>query len=235
MSKYTTEVRFICENFAGLTESVGYNNVEEVLEKSWRNVFNFDFPIFDEAYRSILCKKILKHYYTQEIGVETVGLWQLRLNAKLNEIMPYYNKLYNAWKEDFNPLHDTDLERKHLLTRTEKEGINQTGNTETSAHSESVNKDKYSDTPQGGLSGVESDQYLTNARIVNAESDDTGISDYTQDSNRDLKSSDEYVEQLTGKSSGGSFSDMLIKYREALINIDMLVIGELENLFMLIW
>lgn len=227
LSKYTTEVRFICENFAGLTESVGYNNVEEVLEKSWRKVFNFDFPIFDEAYRSVLCNKILKHYYTQEIGVETVGLWQLKLNTKINEIMPYYNKLYTAWNEDFNPLYDTNLERKHLLNRSENEGLNQKGNTDTTA----TVKDKYSDTPQGGLSGIENDLYLTSANINSS----TGNSNFSQNSDRNLKTTDEYIEQLTGKSSGGSFSDMLIKYREALVNIDMLVIGELENLFMLIW
>ena len=227
LSKYTTEIRFICETFAGLTESVGYSNVEEVLDKSWEKVFNFEFPIFDEDYKSVLCKKILRHYYTQEIGVETVGLWQLKLNSKLNEIMPYYNKLYNAWKEDFNPLHDTDLERKHILNRSENEGLDQSGATDTTA----TIKDRYSDTPQGGLNGIENDQYLTNATINNTIGNNT----FSQNSDRKLNSTDEYIEQLTGKSSGGSFSEMLIKYREALVNIDLLIIDELKNLFMLIW
>ena len=31
MSKYTTEVRFICETAAGYTESQGYDKVEEVI------------------------------------------------------------------------------------------------------------------------------------------------------------------------------------------------------------
>ena len=34
MSKYTTELRFICENSAGLTESVGYSGIDEVLDKA---------------------------------------------------------------------------------------------------------------------------------------------------------------------------------------------------------
>ena len=33
MSKYTTEVRFICETAAGLVESVGYSQVEEVIQE----------------------------------------------------------------------------------------------------------------------------------------------------------------------------------------------------------
>ena len=51
MSKYTTEVRFICENSAGLSESEGADNVDSILDKCWNKVFNFDFPIFDENYR----------------------------------------------------------------------------------------------------------------------------------------------------------------------------------------
>lgn len=109
MSKYTTEVRFICENAAGLTESEGYSSINKVIEDAIPSVFDFDFPIFDETYRPILEKKILKHYYTREICCETVGLWKHYLDMKMNEIMPYYNQLYNSTLIEFNPLYDVDL------------------------------------------------------------------------------------------------------------------------------
>ena len=113
MSKYTTEVRFICEDAAGYAHSVGYDKVEDVIDKSWQKVFDFDFPIFDENYRSVLCKKIIKHYYTREIGFETIGLWKLKLNMTMNEIMPYYNKLYETELLKFNPLNDADYTKTH--------------------------------------------------------------------------------------------------------------------------
>lgn len=219
MSKYTTEVRFICENYAGLDESAGYNSVDEIIEKSWEKIFDFYFPIYDENYRQVLCSKILKHYYTREIGEETVGLWKLRLHAKMNEIMPYYNKLYTAWAKEFNPLFDTELTREHTLDRTG----NQTGETETNT----VNRNLYSDTPQGSLQNVDNETYLTNASKDIAD----GNSNYTQD----IKSTDEYLETVKGKSSGVSYSRMLNEYREALLNIDLMVINELNNLFMMIW
>lgn len=109
MSKYTTEVRFICEDAAGLTDSEGYSSINTVLESARAKVFDFDFPIFDEAYRPILEKKILKHYYTREICCETVGLWKHYLDMKMNEIMPYYNQLYKSELLEFNPLYDVDL------------------------------------------------------------------------------------------------------------------------------
>ena len=111
MSKYTTEVRFICETASSLTESDGFNSVNDIIQNAIPKVFNFDFPIFDEAYRNVLLTKILKHYYTREIGEETVGLWKLWLEDRLNVIMPYYNQLYKSELLEFNPFYDVDLTR----------------------------------------------------------------------------------------------------------------------------
>lgn len=114
MSKYTTEVRFICEEAAGLDESKGYKSVDSIIEQAIPKVFSFDFPVFDESYRNVLCTKILRHYYTREIGLETVALWKLKLETKLNEVMPFYNQLYKSELIKFNPLYDTDLHTTHV-------------------------------------------------------------------------------------------------------------------------
>lgn len=104
MSKYTTEVRYICEYYAGLTESVGNSKVLDVIEQSREKVFDFDYPLYDDNYRKVLETKILSHYYTREICEETVGLWKHRLYARLNEIMPAYNRLYEAEARRIDPL-----------------------------------------------------------------------------------------------------------------------------------
>ena len=113
MSKYTTEVRFLCESEAGLINSEGFNSIATVLTEAAPKIFNFDFPIFDETYRTPLEVKILRHYYTREICEETVGLWKLRLQDKLNMIMPYYNQLYASELLRFNPLYDIDYQSVH--------------------------------------------------------------------------------------------------------------------------
>ena len=51
MSKYTTEVRYICEKFAGKDTSVDYNKVDEVINASRAYIFDFDYPIFDVLYK----------------------------------------------------------------------------------------------------------------------------------------------------------------------------------------
>lgn len=113
MSDYTTQIRFICESKSGLTESVGFSGIMEAIENSVDDIFSFDWPIFDEAYRVPLEVKILRHFYTREIGEETFGLWQLRLCDRLNVIMPYYNQLYKSELIKFNPMYDVDLTTEH--------------------------------------------------------------------------------------------------------------------------
>lgn len=105
----TILVKQICEMFAGESSPTGFNKTKEVIDKSIDQVFSFDYPIFDEEYRPVLNKKILKHFYMREIGQETIALWQHYLDVTLNEVMPYYNKLYKSELLSFNPLYDVDL------------------------------------------------------------------------------------------------------------------------------
>ena len=145
MSHYTTEVRYICETTAGLTESAGFNSIDDILNKCTDDIFNFDYPIFDEAYRFPLNKKILRHFYTREICEETVGLWKLRLQQTLNEIMPYYNKLYESELFDLNPYYNVDLTTTRDIKGNKLENVaesNQNETRRTGTRSENVNENK---------------------------------------------------------------------------------------------
>ena len=282
MSKYTTEVRYIVETLCELDYSRGYNNVNALITRALPLIFDFSFPIFDPAYKDILERKIIKHYYTREIGEETFGLWKLRLDTKLNEIMPYYNKLYESELLEFNPLYTDNLTRTRKTNldskRTEDENIkdsttknrnntdktllevqfNDTSDVSNTTTNTSNNTDLYSDTPQGAITGLSSNTYLTNARIVNdnnstsntgtSETEQTSSSEsnktFTESSsdtyarvrgnNDNLLSTEDYLETVVGY-SGSNASDMLMKYRNTFLNIDTMVIKELEDLFLNLW
>lgn len=267
MSKYTTEVRFICESKSGLTESVGFNDVDSVIANSWDKIFTSKVSVFDETYRSVICQKILKHFYLREICCETVGIWQLWMNTRLEEIMPYYNQLYDSAKIKFDPMHDVDLTRVHNLTskqdkkETSDDNRNVTGNRENNSttnttrnneHSDNSNKkDLYSDTPQGSLSGVENESYLTNARKItdNTSGDISETGNATENTSNEynetekksgnvngtLNNTEDYIETVKGKQGGGNFSSLLNEYRTTLLNIDMQVIEEFNDLFINLW
>ena len=268
MSKYTSEVRFICENMAGLVESVGYTGVDDVLKNSREKIFDFSYPIFDEAYRPVLETKILKHYYTREIGAESYGLWKLWLDRKMSEIMPYYNQLYKSELIDFNPMYDVDLTMSGDIGNTGKTTKNGEFNETNSVNRESTNSgsnsgkqeggnkvdrwDYYSDTPQGGVNGLVEMNYLTNARHVTDDGLQSkvensgsfnGTENVKDNGNRSGKNSDisemntteKYLKKVVGKNGGSSYSERLKEFRQTFLNIDMLVIDELSDLFMNLW
>ena len=113
MSKYTTEVRYICEEAAGLRESQGYNDVNEIVNKAYPHIFDNSLNFYNDETRDRLLPKILLHYYTREIGFETVGLWRLKLNQKMREILPYYNQLYASEDIEYDPLKNVDNTHTH--------------------------------------------------------------------------------------------------------------------------
>lgn len=253
MSKYTTEVRFICENSAGLSESEGADNIDSILDKCWNKVFNFDFPIFDENYRQVLCRKILKHYYTREIAHETVGRWKLALNAKLNEIMPYYNQLYKSELLEFNPFYDVDLTRSKEGSGTSNRTSN---NTETnSGTSKNVSSgrgtsntdtlNRFSDTPQNSMDtqGIADSVPLTTVTKVNEDNTTTNESTDTLTRNdnktgsgtENINNTDKYIETVRGKQGTENYSSLLKKFRETFLNIDMMIIEDCSDCFFTLW
>lgn len=98
----------------------------------------------------------------------------------MNEIMPYYNQLYESQLLTFNPLYDKDLTTTG--TRTDQ-GTNSTDanttvdNVVTTDNNNTVtgkNVNAFQETPQNGLIDVENLKYLTTATIDTTNSSDTG-------------------------------------------------------------
>lgn len=227
MSKYTTQLRFICEQKAGLTESAGADDVDEIIEAAWDQIFTDKAPFFDEEYRPVLCQKILKHYYLREIGAETVGIWKMWMNERLEMIMPYYNQLYSSELIEFNPLYDVDVTREYAKGITGAEGS--TGSA-TGAQG-NTSWDLFSDTPQGAITNVDNNTYLTDARKVT----DSGQSSSSFQNRKNTNTTEQYTETVLGKHGSGSFSSMLNEFRNTFLNIDAMVIEEFEDLFFGLW
>ena len=242
MSKYTTELRFICESKAGLSNSVGFNQIDDVISNSWNKIF-YNFPIFDESYRSVLCSKILKHYYTREISAETVGLWQLWLNTRMGEIMPYYNKLYESALLEFDPFKDTNYSRNHGGTftgDTRRNGRSDVSvDNSVTSNGTSNSKNLFSDTPQGAITNIENESYLTNATLIKDTDTNTtntdGNSTTQNTETTGITNTDNWIETIVGKQSTVSYSKLLQEFRDTFLNIDVMIINDLSDLFMNLW
>ena len=190
---------------------------------------NFDFkmdsyPIFDENYRDTLNQNILYHYYENEIGFETAPLFRFYLNQKLNEIMPYYNELYKVQKK----LIDENLLLNNVNLTEKLIGSNRT---ETNSKSESSNNGKslFQDTPQGQISQTDIDNqtWATNLTLNKNE-----IADQ---SNATGSGTNEYVKTIIGNNGGKFNIDVLNDIKNNLMNIDLMIINDLNDLFMQIF
>lgn len=228
MSKYTTELRWVIEN--------GYD-----LQLN-------EYPIFDENYRDELNQKIINHYYFREIGFETVGLFRFYLKQTLNEIMPYYNQLYESALLEIDPLNTINF--TETLTRTkignntknfnEDTTVNSNGDSNSNSTKNTNFKDVESDTPQGMLSigNIEGELYASYARISKNE-DTTNSTAHQETTDTQKRKNDEKINRednenytRTEKGNRESQSELLMKYRQTFLNIDMQVINELNDLFM---
>lgn len=299
MAKYTTEVRSICESLYGwdndedMSKNPGYSDTAAIIEGARSKIFDFVYPIFDENYRATLETKILKHYYFREIGAETYGQWKMWLDRKLNEIMPYYNQLYESELFKFNPFYNyegvktsdrSSLGDKSSVGTADSVSFNENAGAEHEHENSTLERttkettdgkhtnertyddwEAYSDTPQGGLTGIKDNNYLTNAThrfsdnpdknelviddTVEGEVNDANERDKlskvkseskTQNSAEDSRrevftDTGKYLEYVIGKQGSETYSEMLEKYRRTFLNIDVLVLDNLGDLFMKIW
>ena len=181
------------------------------------------YPIFDENYREQLNSKIVDHYYNQEIGMETISAFRLALSRRMNEIMPYFNQLYESQKIDIEPIFSLDItSQSATTTNTETVGESESTNSNT-AKSRAIN----SEFPQNRLSGNE--DYATSGSDSASEADGSAQGNQSEQASAETESN--------GRTYGtqGSQSDMLTRYRETFLNVDLAVINSLQDLFMLVW
>lgn len=264
MSKYTTQVRWIVESN---TMEHDMLPISQRIDLALPKIFNFQYPIWNVDYKPILERKIIMHYFNKEVGLETVGLWKLYLEERLNLIMPLYNKMYETTVKDYDYLSNNNYEEVYTGVKAEKEtaeykaNINATldnevdddftgnGTTDENGTNTRVKKELKSDLPQANYANLD---YGTD--LVNTDESDTRIdktstqntshqsniqrSDSTTDqaSNNDIDRhvDDSYTRTRKG-ASNYPITDLLMKYRDSLINIDRMIIEDLKDLFMMIY
>lgn len=187
--------------------------------------------------REELNTKILNFYRFREIGQETFGRWLFELETALNEIMPKYNQLFYSADQDFNPIYNVDYKKTIMGSQNANSNTTSTGNDSTT--NEEFTKSVNSRTPQDllniGNTGVDSVNYADNADWGKASGSTTGTN--TTTGNASSNGSTSSIETTKGNFGVISAQDLIIKYRETILNIEQLIINDprIQELFMLIF
>ena len=217
MAKYTMEIRELVSTF-------GENEV-----KGWFSDYELsdfltpeEIAVIDERgtwSKDKLCKRIIDHFYTREIGTDAIGQFILFAKDKMNEIMETYAPLIYSASIKYDPLVNVNFTEEYKGT---------TGNTSTSSsNSKGSSLTVNSDTPQGQINknDILNGKY---ASSTSANESDGNASGTTTDNG-----SQDYVKTTKGNSGVSATSQAMIKqYREIIRAINTEIIYELEPLFM---
>lgn len=194
-----------------------------------------DYPIFDENYRNVLNEKILNHYYESEIGFETPALFRFYLNNRLNEIMPYYNTLYTKQTQLIeNYDKNVNLVEDFKGTNTNESTSNTENESNSNSHGISKNKNLFQDTPQGEITNteIENQTWATNLTLNDTENDNEINDNSSSNSNANSNGTNNYLKSIIGNNGGKYSLDILGDLQRNLMNIDLMIINDLYDLFM---
>lgn len=209
MSKYTITVKDLVRDYSVSVDN-GLTDIDTKLDKARVYIFDFNYPVIDEATKKRIEIAILKHYYMREIAFESVGIWKIKLNDRLNLIMPRYNALYN--KQDLN------------LSPYVNGYVNESGETHGNSNTDVSNEDwqTTSDTPQGILTDLKEGKYSSMA--VYTENNDNTANSNTSNYNR-----------MQESLNGITYAEAFRNYFDNIISIDEELVNEFSDLFMVIW
>jgi hypothetical protein len=187
--------------------------------------------------RQQLNDKILSYYRFREIGFETVGRFCFELETALKEIMPKYNQLFYSADQDYNPIYNVDYRK--TIDRNRSDSSTGTQSSESSSTNEEYGKGVSSQTPQDSLgisnTGIDTVQYADEASwSKNSGSDSTDMSGTSTSEGEEEENT---IETTKGNFGVVSAQDLVIKYRETIINIEQMIINDprIQELFMLIY
>ena len=202
LSKYTMMIKDIVNSYYDGTSL----SVDDKLEDTREFIFDFNYPVIDEATKKRIEVAILKHYYYREIAFETIGQFKIKLNDRLNLIMGRYNALYEKQDLSLSPYINSYLE--------------ESGNSESTSGVNNENLQTTSDTPRGILTDLKEGKYSSLATYTTNTDDTDNSSNY----NRNVSSL-----------NGLTYAEAFRNYYDNIISLDEELVNEFSDLFMVIW
>jgi hypothetical protein len=227
-------------------------STRDKIEKGRSKLFDFDYPIFDSAYKNVFETHFIRNFYMREIGFETEGLFKFHLENWLSINMPYFNKMFESELLQFDPLTNTklDVTKNKTIDRDQSQTTTTDGTNESTstgnATSDSFGRNLESNNPDTRLaittldgagviqyaSGIDEATKTTTNDSTGTVNDTTNV---TGTASATLDEIEDYIESKVGKIGDQSFSKMVVEYRQSLIRVEKMIFKEMQELFMLVY
>lgn len=207
--------------------------IKDLAKAGRGTIFNFDYPLSSNVSRENFETMILNHFLMRRIGFETVTAFRIQLDVKLNEIMPLYNKMFDAL-ENWEIFNDGEVTTRTGTDNRTSESTNNTSN-ELRNHSTTSTNDvsdrRNSELPQNQLEDLRNGSYVTNYNYdTNTNNgEDNSTSQGTSQATNQGTDNNEYNETIT-RTPADKIA-ILKEMQENIKSIYTMIFKDLECLF----
>ena len=199
------------------------------------NLFDQPYNLYNNELKPYFEEKFFQHFMFYEIGFDNINIFKQHLISTLNDIYPKYKQLYETEIRclDIDFMLNKDLKESYVRKLNgESEGNSQA----TSSSDNTSNSNDLSianDTPQNKIDDL--DKYMTSASKSNTNSTNNSTSNANNTIKNKSNNTEEYELISQGNIGVTSSAELLEKWRNILINIDLMIFKELENLFLFVF
>ena len=216
-----------------LNEPAPKVKIKDLTKVGRTTIFNFDYPLTSNITKEKFETMILNHFLLRRIGFETVTAFIIQLDVKLNEIMPLYNKMFDAL-ENWEIFNDGEITTRTGTDNRTTQNTNQTSNSlsnESITNTSDVSDRRNSELPQNQLENLRDGSYVTNYNYdTNTNSgSDSSTSQGTSEATNNGTDNNIYNETI--KRSPADKIAILKEMQENIKSIYSLIFKDLECLF----
>lgn len=217
----------------GTKEPDDYTKIKDLAKEGRSTIFDFDYPLTQNVSKETFETMILNHYMMRRIGFDTVTAFKLQLNVKLNDVMPIYNKMFDAL-ENWDIFNDGEKQVRSGFdnrdSNSKSENINNLEN-KSNTNTTTTSDNRSSDTPQNQIEDIKNGNYVTQYNFdtnINSGTDNsTSVGNSTSNSNTSEKNNYEETITRTPADKISILKDMQTNIK----NIYTMIFDELDDLF----
>lgn len=199
--------------------------IKDLAKVGRSEIFDFDYPLTDNIKKEDFESMILNKFLMRRIGFETLTAFKIQLNVKLNEIMPMYNKMFDAI-ENWDILNDGEITEKSGTDDRTVDTSNTLTNKSTTNNTE-ISDRRNSELPQSQLSDLRNGSYVTDYNY------DTNTSNGSDSSSSEgiSNSNDKNIYNEVIKRSPADKISIYKEFQENLKSVYTLIFKDLDCLF----
>ena len=203
--------------------------IKNLAKEGRTTFFDFDYPLTNNITKEQFETMILNKFIMRRIGYDTLTVFKLQLNVKLNSIMPIYNKMFDAL-ENWNIFNDGEVTTE--TGTDERQTTNTTQNTlsnSSTTQSSSTSDRRNSELPQDQLENLRDGSYVGN---YNYDTDTaTGTDSSTSNGTATASGTDnnEYTKEI--RRSPADKIAIMKEMQENINSIYEMIFKDLECLF----